>query len=156
MKLENQALSTKEDWKSVFSKKLLRERKISEIQDVRGTTEFLESYFSELQSELETELGDEVSFESGNGVGSFYVNVSYYLGIQLAYKGENYAVTLSSLVQSSYEGRIFKKLAYIIVREGKGPVINLPDANGEMSQNEIPLTVAWIDETVKNTLMNAF
>lgn len=154
--MENQVVNTKEDWKSVFSKKLLRERMIYEIHDIRGTLEFLETYFSELQSELEVEVGDIVSFDPGNGEGSFYVDVSHYLGIQLAYKGENYAVTLSSLVQSSYKGRVFKKEAFIVVRDGKGPVINLPDANGEMSQNEIPLTVAWIDEMVKNTLMNAF
>lgn len=143
------------DWKSDFARKLVREKKVTSMTNVKDTLNFFESYFDELQKELETLAGDSVSFDPSNGVGHFYVDINYYLGVQIAYVGENGAVTLKTVTQCSHNGRSTKILAYVVIRSGEGPLILTTNDKGDPTGDEIPLSVKWVDEKVKDFLTNA-
>lgn len=153
--METQMVSKETDWKADFARKLVREQKVTAMSDVTDTLNFFESYFDELQKELAVTAGDSVSFDPSNGVGHFYVDINHYLGVQIAYVGENRAVTLKTVTQCAHKGRSTKILAYVVVRTGQGPLILPTNDKGEMTNEEIPLSVKWVDEKVKDILINA-
>lgn len=153
--METQMVSKETDWKSDFARKLVREQKVTAMTNVKDTLNFFESYFDELQKELEVLAGDSVSFDPSNGVGHFYVDINHYLGVQIVYVGENGAVTLQTVTQCARNGRSTKTLAYVVIRSGEGPLILITNDKGDLTGEEIPLSVKWVDEKVKNFLTNA-
>lgn len=145
------------DWKEILIKQIKREKLLDGIATNRKLINFFEEYFRELRSELFDYTDDKelITTHKWKGGGDLRIGITNNRSVSIQYdKGIKY-VTLK-LIHEDLDGNLDRNetIAVIYASDESGLILVELDNEGNYLKKDRPLTVKWLDEKIKESLLS--
>lgn len=155
--MSNTISTVVEDWKETLIKQVKREKILDNLGSSRQLLNFFENYFTELRNEL-LRYSDDKSIITTNrrkGAGELRIEITSSRSSTIQYYQEEKYVFLK-LNNEDIDGNVENDeiIAVIYPSDVNGLIIVELDQDGNFLKKIRPLTVKWLDEQIKESLLN--
>lgn len=155
--MSNTISTVVEDWKETLIKQVKREKFLDGLGSSRQLLNFFENYFTELRNEL-LRYSDDKSIITTNrrkGAGELRIEITNSRSSAIQYYQEEKYVFLK-LNNEDIDGNLEKDeiIAVIYPSDVNGLIIVEIDQEGKFVKKIRPLTVKWLDEQIKESLLS--
>lgn len=156
--MSNTISTVVEDWKETLIKQVKREKFLDGVGSSRQLLNFFENYFTELRNEFSRYTDDKniIITERRRGAGELRIEITNSRSVAIQYYQEEKYVFLK-LNNEDIDGNSEKNeiIAIIYPSDINGLIIVELDQEGNFLKKIRPLTVKWLDEKIKESLLNA-
>lgn len=155
--MSNTISTVVEDWKETLIKQVKRERYLEGLGSPRQLLNFFENYFAELRSELLRFTDDKniITTDRRKGAGELRIEITNSRSSAIQYYQKEKYVFLK-LNNEDIDGNLEKDetIAVIYPSDVNGLIIVELDCEGNFVKKIRPLTVKWLDEKIKESLLS--
>lgn len=146
-----------EDWKETLIKQVKREKFLDGLGSSRQLLNFFESYFIELRNDLLRYSDDKsiITTSRRKDAGELRIEITSSRSSTIKYYKEEKYVFLK-LINDDIDGNLEKDetIAVIYPSDVNGLIIVELDHEGKFVKKIRPLTVKWLDEKIKESLLS--
>jgi len=155
--MSNTFTTVVEDWKETLIKQVKREKFLDGLGSSRQLINFFENYFTELRNELLRYSDDKnvITTDRRKGAGELRIEITNSRSSTIQYFQKEKYVFLK-LNNEDLDGNLEndETIAVIYPSEANGLIIVELDRDGKFVKKIRPLTVKWLDEKIKESLLS--